>query len=231
MPRTRALELYVRQQANTWFLFALAAVALYLSYLVAQPFLNAIFAAVVLAVVFHPLHIRIYTFVARSNLAATLSTVLVILMVAIPATVLAAVVTRELGDLYRALSERSAAQGGLSAYFVKLLESPIRVLGRYVDGSHLDVRSTLLGWVDAAGRYLVAASGRAVGNVLWLLLETVWCSSRYFFSFVTECRFSGVSRLCFRLHQSNQNDLSPASAKPLWPVYMAGSQSGLLKDC
>ncbi len=34
---------------------ALAALALYLSYLVAQLFLNAIFAAVVLAVVFHPL--------------------------------------------------------------------------------------------------------------------------------------------------------------------------------
>lgn len=77
----------MRQQANTWFLFALAALALYLSYLVAQPFLNAIFAAVVLAVVFHPLHIRLYTFVARPNLAATLPTVLVILIVAIPATV------------------------------------------------------------------------------------------------------------------------------------------------
>jgi hypothetical protein len=32
-------------------LFALAALALYLSYIVAHPFLNAIFAAVVLAVV------------------------------------------------------------------------------------------------------------------------------------------------------------------------------------
>ena len=91
--------------------------------------------------------------------------------------------TRELGDLYRALSERSAAHGGLSAYFLKLLESPIRVLGKYVDASRLDVRSTLLGWVDAASRYLVVASGRAVGNVLSLLLETVVVFFTLFFLF------------------------------------------------
>jgi predicted PurR-regulated permease PerM len=104
----------VRQQTNTWFLFALAALALYLLYLVAQPFLNAIFAAVVLAVVFRPLHTRIDIAVGRPNLAATLSTVVVILAVAIPATVLAFVGTRELGDLYNALSEHSAAEGALA---------------------------------------------------------------------------------------------------------------------
>jgi predicted PurR-regulated permease PerM len=111
VPASRALELSVRQKANTWFLFALAALALYLSYLVAQPFLNAIFAAVVLAVVFHPLHARmIHISARRPNLAATITTVLVILMVAIPAVVLGIVVTRELGDLYRLLGETSAAR-------------------------------------------------------------------------------------------------------------------------
>ena len=181
--RTRALELCVRQQANTWFLFALAALALYLSYLVAHPFLNAIFAAVVLAVVFYPLHTRVHLFVARPNLAATLSTVLVILIVAIPATVLAVVVTGELRDLYAALSERSAAQGGVNASFRKLMEVPIGLLGKYIDMSRLDFRSTLLGWVDAASRYLVAASGRVVSNVLSLLLETVVVFFTLFFLF------------------------------------------------
>src|SRR5215510_2631247 len=137
-----ALELCVRQQANTWFLFALAALALYLSYLVAQPFLNAIFAAVVLAVVFYPLHARINISVRQPTLAATISTVLVIFVVAIPAVMLGIVVTRELGDLYRSLSEKSAAQGGLSAYLTHLLEAPVKMLGRYVDLSRLDVRST-----------------------------------------------------------------------------------------
>ena len=62
---TRELELSVRQSANTCFLFALAALALYLSYLVAHPFLDAIFAAVVLAVIFHPLHAKVDLSVRR----------------------------------------------------------------------------------------------------------------------------------------------------------------------
>lgn len=179
----RALELCVRQQANTWFLFALAALALYLSYLVAQPFLTAIFAAVVVAVVFHPIHARIYFSVRRPNLAATISTVLVILIVAIPAIVLGVVVTRELGDVYKSLSEKSVAQGGVNTYLIHLLEKPVRLVGRYVDLSRLDLRSTLLGWVDAASRYLVGVSGRAVHNVLSVMLEIVVVFFTLFFLF------------------------------------------------
>lgn len=173
----------MRQQANTWFLFALTALTLYLSYLVAQPFLNAIFAAVVLAVVFHPLHGKMHFFVQRPNLAATISTILVIVVVAIPAGVLGVVVTRELGDLYSSLSEKSAALGGVSAYIMHVLEMPIRIFGKYVDLSRLDVRSTLLGWVDTASRYLVGVSGRVVSNLLSLLLEIVVVFFTLFFLF------------------------------------------------
>lgn len=177
------LELCVRQQANTWFLFALAALALYLSYRVAQPFLNAIFAAVVLAVVFYPVHARIHLYVRRANLAAAISTIVMIFIVALPAVVLGLVVTKELGDLYRLLSEKSAAEGGMSVYFMHLLEAPVRMLGRYVDLSQLDLRSTLLGWVEAATKYLVGLSGRALGNIAALILETVVVFFTLFFLF------------------------------------------------
>jgi len=97
--------------------------------------------------------------------------VLVILIVSIPAVALGIAVTRELGDLYRSLSDKSAAQGGISAYLIYLLDTPIRMLGRYVDLSRLEVRSTLLRWVDAASTYLLAVSGRALSNVLSLILK------------------------------------------------------------
>ena len=182
----RELELRMRQQANTWFLFALTALALYLSYLVAQPFLNAIFAAFVLAVVFHPLHVKLRSSLGGSNLAATVSTVVVILVVALPASILAAVVTKELGDLYRSLSEKSAAQGGINSYIMHVLDVPIRILGKYIDLSRLDIRSTLLGWVDAASRYLVGVSGSMVSNVLSLMLEIVVVFFTLFFLFRDE---------------------------------------------
>jgi len=164
-------------------LFALAAVAVYLLYLVARPFLSPILAAIVLAVVFHPLHARICISVRGSNLAATLSTVLVILIVFIPTVVLGIAVTRELADLYRLLSDKSIAQGGISAYLIRLLEAPARVLGRYVDLSGLEVRATLLRWVDTASRYLLALSGRALSNVLSLIFKAFVVFFTLFFLF------------------------------------------------
>jgi predicted PurR-regulated permease PerM len=107
----------------------------------------------------------------------------VILIVAIPAIVLGVVVTRELGDIYKSLSEKSVAQGGVNAYLMHLLEKPVRMVGRYVDLSRLDLRSTLLGWVDAASRYLVGVSGRAVNNVLSVMLEIVVVFFTLFFLF------------------------------------------------
>jgi predicted PurR-regulated permease PerM len=179
----QAVKLPVRQRANTWFLLTLAALALYLSYLVAKPFLNSILAAVVLAITFYPLHARIISLVSRPNLAATISTLLVMLVVAIPAVFLSAVVTSELADLYQSLSEKSAAQGGLSAYFMHLLEAPLRLVGRYLDVSRIDLRSTLLGWVEQVSRYMVGIGGRAVSNLVSLMLGIVVIFFTLFFLF------------------------------------------------
>ena len=179
-PRVRIVRATIGKRVD---LFALAALALYLSYLVAHPFLNAIFAAVVWVVIFHPLHAKVDISVRRPNLAAIISTVVVLLTVAIPAVVLGIVVTAELGDLYRSLSEKSATQGGVGAYFIHLLERPVGTLGRYVDLSRLDMRSTLLGWVNAASRYLVGLSGRAVSNLISLMLDTVVVFFTLFFLF------------------------------------------------
>jgi predicted PurR-regulated permease PerM len=112
-----------------------------------------------------------------------MSTIVVILVVAIPAIVLGLVVTRELSDLYTSLNEKSAAQGGVSSYFMHLLDTPLRLLSRYVDLSRVDFRSTVLGWVDRASRYLVGVSGRAVSNLLSLMLEIVVVFFTLFFLF------------------------------------------------
>jgi predicted PurR-regulated permease PerM len=177
----RAREAHMRKEANTWFLLALAAVALYLCYLVAEPFLNPIFAALVLAIVFYPLHTRIESRLRRPNMAAILSTILVLLIVAIPAAFLAMVVTGELGDLYHALSEKSAAQGGASPYLMHLLERPLHFLGRYIDFSRFDLRSTLLGWINQVSKYLVTFGATAVSNIFSLILAIVVAFFTLFF--------------------------------------------------
>jgi predicted PurR-regulated permease PerM len=171
------------KQATTWFLIGVAGLALYLCYRIAEPFLSPIFAAVALAIVFYPLHARIESVIRRPNVAATLSTTLVMLVVAIPAVFLGMAVTRELGGLYQSLSEKSAAQGGLSPFLMHLMQAPFRLVGRYIDLSQIDVRSTLLQWLDQISRYLVSFGARAVSNILSLILASVVVFFTLFFLF------------------------------------------------
>ncbi len=132
---------------------------------------------------FSSLHTRIRVSVRGSNLAAMVSTILVILIVSIPNVALGIAVTRELGDLYRLLSDKSASQGSMSAYLMHLLEAPITMLSRYVDLSRLDVRSAFLRWVGAASTFLLSLSGRALSNALSLILEIVVVFFTLFFLF------------------------------------------------
>ena len=173
----------ITKQATTWFLVAVAAIALYLCYRIAEPFLNPIFAAIVLAIVFYPLHARIEWSVARPNLAAAISTIVVMIVVAIPAVLLGVAVTNELNEVYQSLSESSAAQGGLSTYLMRIMEAPLRFVGRYIDLSRLEVRPALLGWVDQVSRYLVGAGAKAVGNILSFVLGAVVVFFTLFFLF------------------------------------------------
>jgi predicted PurR-regulated permease PerM len=173
----------VRGRANKWFLLALGSVALYLCYLIAKPFLGPIFAAIVLAIIFYPLYVRIESVTRRPNLAATISTILVIVVVAVPTLFLGLAITRELHELYRYLSEKSAPQGGVSSYLMNLLEASSRVLGRHVDLSHVDLRSTVLRWIDETARYLGAVGVRAASGVFSVILGIVAVFFTLFFLF------------------------------------------------
>jgi predicted PurR-regulated permease PerM len=72
------------------------AIALYICWLMVQPFVNVILWAGVLAVVFFPLHRRIRLRVASPSGAAILSTLLVVVLILLPATFITIAVVREL---------------------------------------------------------------------------------------------------------------------------------------
>ena len=71
-------------------------IALYLCWLMLQPFVNVILWAAVLAIVFFPLHRRIQARIGSPSGAAILSTLLVIVLILLPATFITIAVVREL---------------------------------------------------------------------------------------------------------------------------------------
>jgi predicted PurR-regulated permease PerM len=115
-----------RQAATTFFLLALAATALYFCYVIARPFLSPIFLAAMVAIVVHPVHMRIRARVRGRNTAALISAILVLLVLVVPVVGLGVVVTKEIKGLYQLLNERSAKQSGWNPYVMHAIE---RLLG------------------------------------------------------------------------------------------------------
>jgi len=170
------------KQATTWFLVAVGVIAIYLCYRIAEPFLSPIFIAVVVAVVFFPLHARIAVRVRRPN-AAALSMLAVVFTMAIPALFMGIVATRELHATYQSVSAKSAAEGGLAPYMMHMLEAPLRVMGRYAGVSALNIRSSVLEWADQASRYLLGHGAQALGNIFDFVLRTAAVFFTLFFLF------------------------------------------------
>src|SRR5665811_1944853 len=137
-----------KQATTTFFLLALSAIALYFCYVIARPFLSPVFLAIMVAIVFHPVHARIQAYIRGRNMAALISTILVLLALIVPAIGLGVVVSQEIRGLYQLLNERSAAQGGWSPWVMHAMDRLASWAGRYVDLSSFDLRGALLRWLE-----------------------------------------------------------------------------------
>lgn len=82
---------------------AVTAVALYLCWLMLQPFVAVLAWAVVLVIVFYPVHTHLSQRIKRRSLCALLSTILVIVAVMLPLVLLTVAVTNELAGAVRTL--------------------------------------------------------------------------------------------------------------------------------
>jgi predicted PurR-regulated permease PerM len=167
--------------ASTLFLLALAALAVYYCYLITSPFRAPIFLAVMIAIVFHPVHARVQKHIKRKNAAALISTILVVVVVIIPATGLGVVVLKEIRGLYALLSEKSAEQGGWNPYVTHFVDRFLGWAGQYVDVSTLDVRGALLRRLDQISQFLISWGARAVSDIVSFLTATVVALFSLFF--------------------------------------------------
>ena len=172
-----------KQAATTFFLLALAGAALYFCYVIARPFLSPIFLAVMIAIVFHPIHARIQARFRRRNVAALTSTILVLVALVVPAVGLGAVVSQEITGLYQLLSQRTAEQGGWNPYVMHAMERLLGWAGRYIDLSTFDLRGALLRWLEQVSRFLLSWGAQAVGNIVSFFADAVIAFVTLFFLF------------------------------------------------
>ena len=80
-------------------LIVVLVIALYVCWLMIQPFFNVLLWAAVLSVVFYPMHRRILERTNKPSLAAALSTLLVVLLILLPVTFITVAIVRELSGV------------------------------------------------------------------------------------------------------------------------------------
>jgi len=172
-----------KPSASTWFLLALTVVAVYFCYLIARPFLTPIFLAFMIAIVFHPVHVRLRRRIRGRNVAALTSTILVLIALIVPALALGVIVSKEVRGLYELLNEKSAQQGGWNPYVMHIVDRVLTWAGQYIDLETLDLRGPLLRWLEQISRFLLTWGAQIVGNLISFFAEAVIAFFTLFFLF------------------------------------------------
>lgn len=149
-------------QARWIAVLAATALALYLCWLMMRPFIGVLAWAVVLVIVFYPVHQRLQTRFKGPGLPALLSCVLVVLLAVLPLTVLTVAVAEEL----------SSALPNLPSQMSSLMNPQTSVLGRvseFIEGRFgVDVSRSeqfMADQLQRAGQFLLGLSFNVAGNI------------------------------------------------------------------
>ena len=165
------------------FLLSLTAFALYLCYKLFQPFLTPMLSALVISVVFLPVHARIQELIRRPSLAALLSTMLVTLIIILPAIMVLAAVTKEVSGLVTLIDQKSTEVGGYSSYFGQLTDKATNWASQYVDVSQINLRETLRSRLEGLSRFLLNELTIILGSITSFAFDAVITIFTLFFLF------------------------------------------------
>ncbi|MCA1586034.1 MAG: AI-2E family transporter [Acidobacteria bacterium] len=154
--------------------------ALYLSWLVFRPYLDALAWATVLAVLFFPVHRRLVRRFGRPNLCAFLSVALVIVTIVLPTVLVGLAVADEMRSvtigLPTTLAEWLDPQNAMTGRYVTWIE-------QYVDLGWLRQRHSVSEGLQAWGGDIASRSMTVVGGVLGGLVKAAVTLFTMFFFF------------------------------------------------
>jgi len=131
------------------FILFLAFLSIYLLYQILSPFLSSIIWAILLAMIFYPLFQKLQRLLKKKEfLSALIMTLLVLIVIVLPFSLLMVSLASEVVDGYHRMEEMIKT-GQLQAYLERMKEIPILTwilarLGQYIDLSQMDPLPLLL---------------------------------------------------------------------------------------
>jgi predicted PurR-regulated permease PerM len=172
-----------KNRASIVFLLGLTAAALYLCYVVISPFLKPIVFSAILAVLSFPLHSHVHRRIQNRTVSALLSTVVVIVLIALSATFLGRSIATGLRDIYQSLGVSEDGRERLSVYLISLFDGAVELLGRYLPISVLELRNAIVNQAEKWVAVLLSMTAGAIGSVTALIANTFIAFFILFFFF------------------------------------------------
>ena len=166
------------------FLVALVLLALGLSFLITRPFLEPFAFAVILAVVFYPVHgymLRVTR--GRPGWSALLATLTVLFLFGVPAFTIVTLAANEALTAAHYLGRRSAEEGGLTQFVMVLAERPLRYVGHWIDLSRFDLKAVVANNAQKVSLGMVGFGAAVLGNVARFTVDTLITLVILFFFF------------------------------------------------
>ncbi|HYM00439.1 MAG TPA: AI-2E family transporter [Blastocatellia bacterium] len=165
------------------FLLLVTGTAVYFCFVLARPFLDAIAWAMVIAVLFFPVHNAAHKTIRNPNAAAMLSVALVLLTFIIPAVLLGRAMAGELKTLYGQANGNGQKDGGWPAHLTRFTDDASAWIAIHIGADKLDLRKEAAGRLEQLSESLGTAIANWLGNAASILVECVFILFIAFFVF------------------------------------------------
>lgn len=176
-----------RQSLFRLFFLGAFAYLIYQSLLILSPFGTALTAALIVTMVFYPLHARFLVWVRGSNRAASVSTVLALLTVIVPFLVLVWLLLAEAGAVFphmRELFSQPMGAGSAGGFAVPaVLAGWWARIQTFLAGWHIDLRAMALESVQQVGNSLTSIGAGILKNSVLVVFDIIVLVVAIFFFF------------------------------------------------
>ncbi|MBN1567368.1 MAG: AI-2E family transporter [Acidobacteria bacterium] len=156
---------WMQQKRSLIFIFILLAATLPVLLLISWPFITSFILAAVIAIIVNPVKEWLSRRIHRPTLATFLTTLAVVTLLGIFLTIAGFSITREVTNLYNALSQRSLEEGGWPALATATVDRAVDILATRLPLDKEAIRIELMDRMKAASSYLLSNVGIAVGEV------------------------------------------------------------------
>lgn len=166
------------------FLATLVVLVLLAAIMITRPFLKPFAFAVILAVVFFPIHERILrAFKSRRGIASLISTLAVMLLFGVPAFIIVTLGANEAMSAAHYLSRRSAEEGGFTLFLMNVAAGPLHFVGRWIDLSKYDVHGIINSNAQKVSVSLVGVGAAVLSNLARFTVDALITFVILFFLF------------------------------------------------